>query len=161
MAENRVIGRDGALPWRLPDDMRHFKRLTTGHAVLMGRRTFDSIGRPLPDRRNIVLSRDPAFRPAGVEVVGSLDDGLAAAAGDDEVFIAGGGEIFATAIDRADRLYLTVVHADMPGDVTFPPIDPDAWSLRRDDPHPADDRHAHAFSFRVYERRGRSHHSSP
>jgi dihydrofolate reductase len=152
MSENRVIGHAGALPWRLPLDMRHFKNLTTGRTVIMGRKTFDTLPAALPNRRNIVMTRDGSYRPAGAEVVPSLDAALQRAAGDDEVFVAGGGEVYRLALPRADRLYLTVVHVSVEGDTHFPPFDDRQWRLVRDERHEADARHAHAFSFRTYER---------
>ena len=126
VAANRAIGKGGALPWRLPSDLRRFKRLTMGHAIVMGRRTFDSIGRPLPGRTNIVLTRDPAWRRDGVETARSLDDALAKA-GEGEVFVIGGGEIYAAALPRASRLYLTLVPRAVEGDAFFPEYDPAGW----------------------------------
>lgn len=152
MGENRVIGRDGDLPWHLPDEMRYFVRTTTGHTVIMGRKTFESFGHPLPRRRNIVITRDRAFAPQGAEVAHSLSDALAMAAGDGEVFIAGGGEIYRQALPRADRLYLTVVHASPAGDTRFPAFDDSGWKRTQQTHHPADDRHAFAFTFHIYER---------
>jgi dihydrofolate reductase len=152
MAENRVIGRDGGLPWYLPDDLRRFKRLTVDHTVIMGRRTFDEIRRPLANRRNVVISRDPSFRPAGVTVVPSLEEALALGATEDEVFVIGGGQIYRLALPLADKLYLTVVHADLPGDTTFPEFESGAWVLEQEEFHPADARHAHPFTFRTYRR---------
>lgn len=154
VAENGVIGREGRLPWRLPEDLRRFKRLTLGHAIVMGRRTCASIGRALPGRRSIVLSRDARFAPAGMEVARSLDAALAACAGEDEVFVIGGESLFREALPRADRLYLTRVHADLPGDVHFPALDEASWRLVASEPHPADSDHAHAFTFLTYHRRG-------
>ena len=153
MADNRVIGRDGGLPWRLPADMRHFKDLTTGHPVIMGRRTYDSVGEPLPGRRNIVITRDPELRYEGVEMARDLEQALALAAGDDEIFVAGGAEIYRLALPVADRIYLTVVHAEVDGDTVFPQFNADDWLLTSDVRHEADDRHSHPSSFRVYERR--------
>jgi dihydrofolate reductase len=132
--------------------MRHFKALTTGHTIIMGRKTFESVGRPLPDRRNMVLTRDPDYRPSGVVVVHTLEEALRRADGESEVFVVGGGEIYEIALPLADRLYLTIVHDDFAGDVFFPQIDPNDWSLRSDVRHDADERHAVAFSFRLYER---------
>lgn len=156
MAENRVIGRGNDLPWHLPADLRRFKALTTGHVILMGRRTFESIGRPLPRRRSVVISRNPDYRAAGAEVVGSLDEALARAAGEDEVFVIGGAAIFAAALPRADRIYLTLVHARPPGEVRFPPLDEAEWVVAEEEDHPADERHRWPFTFRRYERRPRS-----
>lgn len=149
-----MIGIDGGLPWHLPADLRRFKRLTVGHPVIMGRRTFDSIGRkPLPGRRNIVLTRDPSYRPAGAEVAGSLDDALRRAGNADEVFVAGGEAVFRAALAVADRLYITVVHIRVEGDTRFPAFDESDWRLIEDERHDADARHAHSFSFRTFERR--------
>ena len=152
MAENRVIGRNQALPWRLPADLKRFKALTTGHSVIMGRKTFDTIGKPLPNRRTIVLTRARDWRPAGLEVVHDLDQALALTGQEVEVFVAGGEEIYRQALSRADRMYLTVVHADIAGDAHFPEFSPAEWAMRDDERHLADERHAFPFSFRCYER---------
>jgi dihydrofolate reductase len=156
VARNGVIGRDNDLPWRLPADLRRFKRLTMGHSVIMGRRTFESIGRPLPGRRFVVLSRRADFRPEGVAVAASLDAALGACAGEDEVFVIGGARLFAEALPRADRLYLTRVDAEPAGDVVFPALDPAAWRLREEEAYLGDAEHAHAMVFQVYERVPRS-----
>jgi dihydrofolate reductase len=153
MSENGVIGRDGGLPWHLPDDLKRFKRLTMGHVLIMGRRTFASVGRPLPGRRTIVLSHDPAYRPAGVETAPSLEAAITLARGASEVFVAGGADVYRAALPTADRLYLTLVHTHLAGDAHFPPLDLDAWELDEEVRHPADERHAHAFTFRRYRRR--------
>ncbi len=147
-----MIGVDNALPWRLPSDMRHFKELTLGHTVIMGRKTFDSMGQPLVERRNVVISRDPDLEYGGADVVSSLDDALGLAAGEDEVFVAGGAEIYRIALSRADRIYLTVVHAEVEGDTRFPEFHVEEWRLAEDERHEADERHEHAFSFRLYVR---------
>lgn len=153
MAENRVIGRGNGVPWYLPKDLAHFKNLTLNHAVIMGRKTFDSIGRrPLPRRRNLVLTRDPFFRAEGVEVVGSLRQAFRLLAGDDEVFIAGGEDVYRLALPLAHRIYLTVVHTTVDGDVRFPDLDPSDWRLVSEEHHHADERHRHAFTFRLYHR---------
>jgi dihydrofolate reductase len=153
MAENRVIGKDGGLPWRLPDDLKHFKRLTIDHTVIMGRKTFDEIRHPLANRRNVVISRNPAFRPAGVTVVPSLEEALALGATEREVYVIGGGEIYRQALPFADRIYLTVVHAEIEGDTWFPPFErSDGWMLESEERHPADERHAYPFTFRTYRR---------
>jgi len=152
VAENGVIGRAGGLPWRLPDDLKHFKKLTVDHTIIMGRKTFDEVKRPLANRRNVVISRDPSFRPEGVTVVASLEEALALGATEDEVFVIGGGEIYRMALPYADRLYLTVVHASVDGDTWFPPFDQDAWVLEEEAFHPADERHPMSFTFRTYTR---------
>ena len=122
MARNRVIGKDGKLPWRIPEDLKRFKKLTTGHCVVMGRKTFDSIGKPLPNRTNIVITRDKSWRADGVVVAHSLDEALGLASGD-EVFVIGGGEIYAAALPKASKLYLTLVEGQWEGDAFFPEYD--------------------------------------
>jgi dihydrofolate reductase len=157
VAENGVMGADGDLPWRLPDDMKRFVTLTTGHCVVMGRKTFDSMKRrPLPRRTNIVLSRSTA--PAGDEAPVHTVQDLAAALeiarkqGDDEAFVIGGEAIYALALPLASRIYLTRVHAEVAGDVHFPNFDRSEWRLSRSEYHTADERHAHAFSYEDWER---------
>jgi dihydrofolate reductase len=154
MAENRVIGRDNALPWHLPADLARFKQRTEGHVVIMGRRTFESVGRPLPNRRSIVITRKRDFHPPGAEIARSLEEALEIAreSKQDEVFILGGAEIYALALPDVDRLEFTIVHADVSGDTFFPECDLSKWTLQDEQRHEADDRHAHAFSFRTYER---------
>ncbi|MGE3616573.1 MAG: dihydrofolate reductase [Gemmatimonadales bacterium] len=156
VAANRVIGRAGGLPWRLPDDLKRFKQLTIDHTVIMGRKTFDEIKRPLANRRNVVISRDPEFRPHGATVVPSLEEALALGATEGEVFVIGGAEIYRLALPFADRIYLTAVHADVEGDTLFPAFDADGWVLEDEEHHPADDRHPFAFTYRNY-RRVRAH----
>lgn len=152
MSENRVIGKSGGLPWRLPDDLKYFKKLTVDHTVIMGRKTFDEIKRPLDNRRNVVISRRSDFQPHGVTVVPSLKEALALGATESEVFVIGGGEIFKLALPKADRIYLTLVHAHIEGDTYFPEFDDAAWVMEKDEYHPADARHAYPFSFRTYQR---------
>lgn len=158
MARNRTIGRNNALPWYLPEDLKYFKRVTLGKPVIMGRKTWESIGRPLPGRTNIVITRDAAFQADGVRVVHSLEQALALAEkiclldGGDEAIVMGGAEIYALALPHADRLYLTQVHADVEGDAHFPPLDLTQWhELGREDfaaqgPNPYD------YSFLILER---------
>lgn len=152
--ENDVIGRDGDLPWHLPDDLKHFKRLTTGHPVIMGRRTFESFGRPLPDRLNIVITRRDDWSHQGVVTAASLDEAILQAGEQDaaRIFIAGGEQIYRAALPIADVIHLTRVHATPQGDVHFPAIDPARWTLVDERHHPADDRHEHAMTFREYHR---------
>ncbi len=127
-ARDRVIGKDGTLPWREPADMRHFKRVTMGHAIVMGRVCYESIGRPLPGRRNIVISRNPAFAAPGCEVYASLELGLAAAHERDACpFVIGGAQIYALVLPRVTRLELTEIDITVEGDVFFPPVDETAW----------------------------------
>lgn len=155
VAENGVIGRGGDLPWRLPEDLRRFKRLTMGHHLVVGRKTWESIGRPLPGRKMIVVSRGAPELPDGVALAASVDEALEAAraAGDDEVFVAGGGEIYRLALPLADRIYLTRVEGDVEGDVCFAPLKPAEWTLVSSETLPADERHAHAHRFEVLDRR--------
>jgi dihydrofolate reductase len=152
VARGGVIGRDGKLPWHLPADLAHFKRLTLGHAVIMGRATFESIGKPLPQRLNIVLSRQPDFAPPGVRVVASLADAYAlAAAHGGPAMVIGGARVYAQALPDAQRVELTQIHADVAGDTHFPPLGPDWREVARED-HTADARNAHAYSFFSYRR---------
>jgi dihydrofolate reductase len=127
MDARRGIGIDNKLPWHLPEDLAHFKRVTLGHPIIMGRKTFDSIGRPLPGRRNIVITRNPAWRHDGVEVAGSLEEAVALA-GAESASIIGGAQIFAHALDLADRMIVTHVDATYPCDTFFPPIDTATWT---------------------------------
>jgi dihydrofolate reductase len=147
---NRVIGRDGVLPWRLPSDMRRFRELTTGHTVLMGRRTFESLPdafRPLPDRRNLVLSSDPAFKAGGAEVFSQLGAALAACA--DECFVIGGGITYLETLPLAERIYATEIEVDLEGDVRFPELG-EGWRCVQSDERIVENELG--LSFRVYER---------
>ncbi len=127
LGRNRVIGKDGTMPWHLPEDLKHFKALTMGHPMIMGRKTFDSIGRPLPGRRSIVITRDRAWRVPGVEVAHSFDEALDLAGPADRVFVIGGGEVYAVSLPFADRHELTEVDAEPEGDTWFPEWDPAQW----------------------------------
>ena len=120
IARNRVIGKEGKLPWHISEDLRRFKNITIGHAVLMGRKTYESIGRPLPDRRNAVLSSSAL---SGVETFATIADALRALSGEDVVFVIGGASVFAALLERADELYLTLIHRDVEGDTFFPPYE--------------------------------------
>ncbi len=153
LADNGVIGRSGTLPWHLPDDLRRFKSLTMGRPILMGRRTFDSIGRPLPGRRNLVLTRGTRPLPAGVQGVASLEAALEACAGEPELCVIGGAEVYRQVLPRADRLELTRVHATIDGEVTFPQFQPEQWREVARVEHAADDRHAYAMTFITLERK--------
>ena len=152
-SSNNVIGRDGGLPWHLPDDLRQFKRLTTGKPVIMGRRTFESIGKPLPDRRNIVMTRDPDFAADGCDIVSSLSEALDLVDESEEAMIIGGGMVYHDFMPLADRIYLTRVQADVEGDTHFPEIDEATWQLVSSEHHAADDEHRYAFDVMVFERR--------
>ena len=153
VSDNGVIGRDGGLPWHLPADLKRFKRLTSGHHMIMGRRTWDSIGRrPLPGRPTIVVSRAPGFVAEGAQVARSLGQALALAVGVDEVFIAGGEAIYREALPIADRLYLTRVHAVVEGDTFFPELDEGGWRVVVEERHEPDEKNTCAHTFLVYER---------
>lgn len=151
IARNGVIGHGGRLPWHLPDDLRHFKRLTLGRPIVMGRRTFESLPGLLPDRTHVVVTRDPSYVAHGAVVVQSLDAAIAAAGGD-EVLVVGGAELYAQALPRAARLYLTLVDAEVEGDAHFPPIDRGEWREIAREEHGADAKHAFPFAFVTLER---------
>jgi dihydrofolate reductase len=153
IADNGVIGRAGGLPWHLPDDLKHFKAVTLGKPLLMGRRTFESIGRPLPGRRNLVLTRGGGTFPAGIEPVASLEQARALLPQAPELCVIGGATLFAQTLPAAHRFYLTQVHGAVEGDVRFPAWDPAAWRETERREHPADERHRYAMSFVTLERR--------
>lgn len=146
-ARNGVIGSANQLPWRLPDDLRRFKALTLGKPVLMGRRTFESIGRPLPERTNIVISRQRRPQLAGCTLVDSIASALSLLSPIAEVMVIGGAQIYQQCLAACTTIYLTRVHADIDGDVVFPQLQPGQWRERLIEEHPADAQHAHAFSF--------------
>ena len=150
-----VIGAQGALPWHLPEDLKRFKAATLGKPILMGRKTFESIGRALPGRQNIVLTRAPHYRPAdaAISVVHDLEAALAAAGEVPEVMVIGGGDIYALALPRAQRVLRTRVHGKVAGDAFFPALSADEWRLVASEEFPADARHAHAMTFETLERR--------
>jgi dihydrofolate reductase len=156
MAENGVIGRANGLPWRLPEDLRRFKASTMGKPILMGRKTFESIGRPLPGRLNIVLTRDAHWSATGAQVVHSLEQAFAAAGDAPELIVIGGAEIYRLVMPFARRIYLTQVHADVPGDTFFPALEPSEWIDLEREAQAADERHAYALTFTTLERRGAS-----
>lgn len=160
ITENGVIGRDGGLPWRLSTDLKRFKADTMGKPIIMGRKTYEGIGRPLPGRLNIVVTRDKAWRAEGVETANSLDEAIKLAtvrgrcmAGADEICVVGGGEIYAQALPLADRLHVTHVLASVEGDAHFPLIDPEAWAAVSAEDVPAGEKDSHATRYTVYERR--------
>jgi dihydrofolate reductase len=143
MARNGVIGRNNALPWRLPADLAHFRKVTMGHPIIMGRRTHESIGKPLPGRKNIVVTHNPAYQAPGCVVVNSLDDAWKAAGGADEVCVIGGTTLFEETLPVADVIHLTEVEADVEGDTWFPPFDRGEWNEREISRHAPDERHAY------------------
>ena len=152
MAKNRVIGANGGLPWHLSSDLKRFKALTMGHHILMGRKTFESIGRLLPGRTSVVISRNPALRFDGAVMANSLQQALAASAGDSEAFVIGGEQVFREALPVADRILLTEIHRDFEGDTWFPEIDPKDWTEASREPVPDP---SLAATFRVLERKPR------
>ena len=153
VSENNVIGRDGDLPWRLSADLRRFKQITMGHHMIMGRKTYESIGRPLPGRTTIVLTRSSSFSAAGCLVADSLSQAIEMAGSDDEVFVVGGSQIYELSIARANRIYLTAVHAQVEGTVLFPNVDWSQWESMEDVRHSADEKNEYDYSFRVFHRR--------
>jgi dihydrofolate reductase len=152
-ARNGVIGARGGLPWHLPEDLAFFKRTTMGHPIVMGRRTWESIGRPLPGRRSVVVTRDRGFAAPGAEVAHSLDQAIERCAGSDEVFVIGGAQLYADALPRAGRLLLTEIDADFDGDTFLPAPEPVAWSESSRKHHPPTDSRSYAFDFVDYRRR--------
>jgi dihydrofolate reductase len=154
MTDDGVIGIDGQLPWRLPEDLRRFKAATLGKPVVMGRKTFESIGRPLPQRHNIVLTRQVGFsaRDPAVTVVSTLEAALQAAGDVPEVMIIGGAEIYQLALPLAQRIILTRVHANVQGDTHFSPLDPKAWRVASSETYAADEKHAYSMTFEDLER---------
>lgn len=153
LARNRVIGIDNRLPWRLPEDLAHFKALTLNHPILMGRKTFESLGRPLPGRTNIVITRNPGYRRDGCLVADSIPAALALCGDAAEVFFIGGAELYAQAIPLADRLYLTEVDIEAEGDARFPDYDPGAFRELSRESHTGGKGDALAFDFVMYERK--------
>ena len=152
LARNRVIGRDNRLPWRLPADWRRFKQLTMGHHLIMGRRTFESIGRPLPGRISIVLTGRRSYAPAGVQVASSLEKALRLARGDDEVFVGGGAGVYRQTLALADRMYLTLLPDDFDGDTYFPRYDESRWEVRRTEVHEPEKTDPERYTFLTLDR---------
>lgn len=149
MAENRVIGVNNQLPWHLPADLRHFKELTTGHAILMGRKTHQSIGRPLPNRLNLIMSRDSSYKADGCITVSTLDEALTEAIkhGHTQLFVIGGAEIYQLLMPQVNQLYLTIVHQNVNGDALFPVLDQQQWEEVERVRHEPDEKNAIAYSF--------------
>ena len=151
--ENRVIGRDGGMPWHLPADLAHFKRVTMGKPMIMGRRTFDAIGKALPGRRSIVVTRDRSWSAPGVEVAHSIDDALDLCKHDGEIMVVGGGELFRDLLPRATRIHQTIIHTTLDGDTHFPELDRGVWHETSRETRPQDERNAYGLSFIELERR--------
>ena len=152
VAHNGVIGRDGAMPWHLPGDLPRFKKITLGHPVIMGRKTWESLGRPLPGRRNLVISRTPQLTLAGAEVFRSLHEAIAACAEQEEIFVIGGTEAYREALPLAQRLLLTEIDADIEGDAFFPPLDRSQWRITAREQHLASADNPLAFAYVDYTR---------
>jgi dihydrofolate reductase len=157
IAENGVIGNANRLPWHLPADLKHFKSVTLGKPMLMGRKTFESIGKALPGRRNLVMTRGRPIDAAGVETVKSVEEALVAAREADELMVIGGAEIFRICLPRAQRIYLTRVHAPIAGDTRFPPVDWNEWRSVERNVQPADEKNTYAMTFLRLERRSPEH----
>ncbi|PIR87747.1 MAG: dihydrofolate reductase [Candidatus Harrisonbacteria bacterium CG10_big_fil_rev_8_21_14_0_10_45_28] len=153
VAENRVIGRDNNLPWRLAGDLKKFKEITTGHTIVMGRKTFESIGRALPNRVNIVITRNLAYEAPGCVVVHSLEEALKASGDDEEIFIIGGAQIFELALPIVDRIYYTEVKARPEGRVLFPDFEKAQWDLAKKEEYFQDENNEFSFDFSIYERK--------
>lgn len=151
MAKNRVIGIDNTLPWRLPEDLMHFKALTIGHHILMGRKTFDSLGRPLPGRTSVVITRSKNLQLPGCIVANSIEDAIAACNQDSEIFIIGGAELYLQALDFADRIYLTEIQAEFEGDALFPEFDGGLW--QESERRPGNSGNGLEYDFVIYDKK--------
>ncbi len=153
MGKNRELGFGNELPWHLPDDLRRFNALTRGHAVLMGRKTYESIGKPLPERKNIVVTRDANYAAPGCIVAHSIEETISVAGNDNEIFIIGGGEIYKLALPLANKMYLTFVDAEIPADTFFPEFNESEWWVTKSESHEQDEKHAYPFVFKIFERK--------
>lgn len=153
LGRNREIGFENKLLWRLPDDFKRFKELTLGHPVIMGRKTFESIGKPLPDRKNIVITRAPQYQAEGCFLAHSFGEALALAENDSEIFVIGGAEIYTIALQEAGRMYLTYVDTEIDADTFFPDFLEEEWRVVSTEYHPADEKHAYGFTFKTLERK--------
>jgi dihydrofolate reductase len=152
IAKNNAIGKDNQLLWHLPKDLKHFKEITSGHTIIMGRKTYESVGKPLPNRRNIIITRQN-IAINGCEVVNSIDEALKLCTGEEEVFIVGGAEIYKQAMALTDRIYLTIVHQPFDGDTYFPEIKEDIWKETEREDHETDEKHLFPYSFITLVRR--------
>lgn len=153
-SENNVIGRDNDLPWKLPDDMKHFVSTTKGHCILMGRKNLESFGRLLPNRTNILLTRDREYKFEGAKIFYELEQAITFAkeSGEEELMVIGGGEIYRQCLPFADRIYLTRVHAEIEGDVYFPELDSSFWEVTTKEFHEKDEKHNFSFTFQTFDR---------
>ncbi|WP_017726371.1 dihydrofolate reductase [Halalkalibacterium ligniniphilum] len=152
MDKQRAIGKDNQLPWHLPNDLAYFKKITTGHTIVMGRKTFESIGRPLPNRRNIVVTRNKSFEAEGVDVLHSIAEVVELGREEAECFVIGGAELFTSLWDKVERIYLTYIDETFEGDTFFPEIDENEWKLVSVEKGKIDENNRYAHEFRVYER---------
>lgn len=152
VADNRVIGRDNDLIWHLPADLQFFKTTTKGHHIIMGRKTFESLNKPLPYRTNIIVTRQSDYRVEGALVVSSLDEAIQAVSNDEEPFIVGGAEIYRQGMEMADRIYITRVHGEFEGDTLFPEINEETWKVVKKEFRPKDERNPYDMTFYTYER---------
>jgi len=154
-AKNNVIGKDNDIPWYLPADLKYFKRVTTGHHIIMGRKVYQSIGKPLPKRTNVIVTRNPFFIVSNCFIANSIEEGINIAQenSDDEVMIIGGGEIYKQTMDLWDKLYITEVDAVVAGDIYFPEMDLDQWALVSKEDHQKDSKNQYNYSFQVYDRK--------
>jgi dihydrofolate reductase len=153
MGSNRVIGAKGKIPWHLPNELQLFKRVTMGHHIIMGRKTHESIGRLLPGRTTVIVTRQQDYAVTGAVVAHSLDEALSHCAADSEIFVIGGGELYREALPRADRVYLTVVEAAPEGDTFMPGLDPALWQQTQTEQFEQDERHAHRYRFEIHDRK--------
>ncbi len=152
MAKNRVIGAEGKIPWYLPNELQLFKQVTMGHHIVMGRKTFESIGRLLPGRTTVIMTRQRDYTVPGAKIAHTLETAIAQCAGDNEVFVIGGGELYRAAMPLADRIYLTVVDAEPAGDTRMPEFNPAEWRVSDTKQFHRDERHAHDYRFEVHDR---------
>jgi len=155
VAKNNVIGKDNDIPWYLPADLKYFKKITTGHHIVMGRKCYESIGRPLPKRTNVIVTRNPFFIATGCLIAHNVAEAvaLAKANGDEEVFIIGGGQIYEIALPHVDRVYLTEVDLEVDGDIFFPEMDLQNWTLIKETNHKADEKNEYDYTFKILERK--------
>ncbi len=152
MSENRVIGKNNQLPWHLPADLKHFKTITTGHPIIMGRKTYESIGKPLPNRTNIIMTRQKGFDAPGCIVVRSLAEAMLQIGETEEIFIIGGAEIYHQTLSAIQRIYLTIIHHTFDGDAYFPELNRKEWREIKSEQHEADEKNLYAYSFVILER---------
>lgn len=153
ISSNHAIGKNNQLLWHLPADLKHFKSITTGNTIIMGRKTYDSIGKPLPNRRNIIITRQHDLEIPGVEVVNSIDEAISLCENENEVFIIGGAEIYKSALQLTDRIYLTTVHHTFDADAFFPELNPEDWITTSEIYHQPDEKNAFSYTFSTLERR--------